>query len=540
MKKFVLSLAFLASICVVNAQVYLNEFYVRPQGNENEYFELYNGSNSATSLSCYTLVTYFNDGTDKGFYVIKFPAVSIPAHGFYVASSANPYINYQNGQAPADLNWNLGYTTKYVYTGSGYTATSGTASSPSSFNDIFIKSNGTGNGNNGLYGMFLFNGSNLVDALLGANNTNTVPDYITGLPALPASASNCGTISFSGLNSNPDLIANVNQSAGTDNGYYRQGNGPCPDNQNWTKSSSPSEHTPGMPNPGSSSGNTQNQVFTINATCSTPTTVSYRISGGDSKLYPLNVTLYQDVNGNGKLESTDVQIGTTQSYTTSGSEMTLSNPQGWAYLLLSVDAKGVCADTVKAVQCAAGITLPVSLKSFNAKRNGNAVSLTWETVTEISNTGFYIQRLNGNGGWETLGFVSTQATGGNSNSLLSYSYSDVNTFRGVSQYRLRQVDVNGAAKISEVRSVRSNDMATRVTLYPNPSNTGNINVVFDDAATLRDVYVSDMSGRVLKQWKGISNNNLLLENLNPGVYTVRIVDTQAGTQTTDKFVINQR
>jgi hypothetical protein len=536
MKKFVLSLALLASISIVHAQVYMNEFYVRPGGTNSEYFELYNGSFSSVSLSCYSLVTYFNDGTNKGFYVVNFPAgATIPGHGFYVGSSASPFT-YQDGTYTPDLNWNTGYVTQYVYNGSGYTATTGTSGTP--FNDIFLKSNGTGNGDNGVYAMFLYNGSTLVDGLLGANVNNTVPGYITGLPDLPASANSCGTISFGGLNNSPDLIANVNESAGTDNGYFRSGDGPCPTNQNWLKSNNPTDHTPGAPNSGRKGGITQNQVFTVNATC-TSAGINYTITGGGANLYPLNVTLYNDVNGSGTLDGSDVAIGS-NTYTTSGTSQTIANPSNYTFLILAIDAQGVCSDTAVAVQCPGNIILPVSLKSFNVKRNGNSVSVTWETATEINNTGFYVQRLIGNGGWETLGFIPSQANGGNSNSVLSYSYSDLNTAKGVTQYRLRQVDMNGTAKYSEIRTIRSNDLISKLVLFPNPSNTGNISVVFDDASVLRDVYVSDMSGRVLKQWKGVSNNNIQIENLNPGVYTVRVVDTQAGTQTTEKFVISQR
>jgi hypothetical protein len=41
-------------------------------------------------------------------------------------------------------------------------------------------------------------------------------------------------------------------------------------------------------------------------------------------------------------------------------------------------------------------------------------------------------------------------------------------------------------------------------------------------------------------WKGITNNNLQVENLNPGLYSVRIVDSGSGEQTVEKFVIKNR
>jgi hypothetical protein len=50
----------------------------------------------------------------------------------------------------------------------------------------------------------------------------------------------------------------------------------------------------------------------------------------------------------------------------------------------------------------------------------------------------------------------------------------------------------------------------------------------------------DMNGRMIKQYKGISNNNIQIENLNAGIYTVRIVDIQTGEQVVEKFVVNKR
>jgi hypothetical protein len=543
MKKFVLSLALVASISIVNAQIYLNELYVRPQSNENEYFELYNSNLTPMSAGCYSLVTYFNDGTNKGFYVVDLPDTMIAARGFLVGSSADPYINYQGGQAQADFSWNdPNNISRYVYTnGSLQLDNSGAP-----FNDIFLKSGANSSGGNGVYAVFLFNGSTLVDAFLGASNTTTVPSYITQLGTLThTSANGCGSFSYNFSNINNEdqsKFANVNPAAGTDNGYYRQGNGPCPNNQNWTKSSSPSEHTPGMPNPSGSNGNggATGQTLTVTATCTNATTLAYTITGGAGAMYPLTVTLYNDLNANGQLDAGDMQIGTSQTYTNNMGQATFTKPSGAEYFLLAVDAQGACNDKVVAVQCAAGIILPVNLKSFNARRSGNNVSLTWETATEINNTGFYVQRLVGNGTWQTLGFVPSQATGGNSNSILSYTFSDLNTTKGVTQYRLRQVDADGRFKYSEIRTVRSNDLTSKIILYPNPSNTGSVTVVFDDATTQRDIYLTDMSGRTLKQWKSVSNNNVQLDNLNPGVYTVRIVDIQAGTQTTEKVVINQR
>ena len=52
--------------------------------------------------------------------------------------------------------------------------------------------------------------------------------------------------------------------------------------------------------------------------------------------------------------------------------------------------------------------------------------------------------------------------------------------------------------------------------------------------------VIDMSGRTVKQMKGVTNNNIQIDNLNAGFYTVRIVNTETGEQVVEKFVVNKR
>src|SRR4030095_5329234 len=189
--------------------------------------------------------------------------------------------------------------------------------------------------------------------------------------------------------------------------------------------------------------------------------------------------------------------------------------------------------------CASGI-LPVSLRSFTAARSNSTVLLKWETATEVNSRGFYIERNPGNNVWQTLGFVSTKAMNGNSSSLLNYEYPDINNAKGITQYRLRQIDINGKHSYSPIRAVRAGAQKGKTIVYPNPSNDGKVNVVFADVNVIRDVSLTDMNGRVIKQWKGIANNNIQIDNLMAGFYTIRIIDTETGEQTVEKIVVKKR
>ena len=182
--------------------------------------------------------------------------------------------------------------------------------------------------------------------------------------------------------------------------------------------------------------------------------------------------------------------------------------------------------------------LPVDFKSFTATRNHSNVLLKWETSTEKNNTGFAVER-NTTGSWEQVAWVATQAAGGNSNDILSYTYNDLNDVKGVSQYRIRQVDIDARSKYSEIRSVRGENQIGQITVYPNPSSDGKVNVVFENGNVIRDVSVIDMSGRTVKLMKGVTSTSITVDNLLPGMYTVRVVVPSTGDQVVQKLVVNK-
>jgi hypothetical protein len=186
------------------------------------------------------------------------------------------------------------------------------------------------------------------------------------------------------------------------------------------------------------------------------------------------------------------------------------------------------------------ITLPIKLSSFDANRNKSNVDLKWITEIETNNKGFYIERMLSNGGWQQITFVASQASNGNSNSPLTYTLTDFNNTKGISQYRLRQVDIDGKQSYSQIRSVRGEGQKSNTIIYPNPSGDGKVNIVFEGTNTTRDVSLMDVSGKTLKQWKGVTNNNIHIDNLNAGFYTVRIVNAETGEQTVEKFIVNKR
>ncbi len=182
--------------------------------------------------------------------------------------------------------------------------------------------------------------------------------------------------------------------------------------------------------------------------------------------------------------------------------------------------------------------LPVTFNLFNATRsNRSNVSVIWETSTEINNTGFSIERNNGNG-WEIVHFVPSLAAGGNSNDILRYSFVDNNSNAGISQYRIKQIDLDGAFKLSEIRVVRGELQTSKIIIYPNPSINGRVNVAMEDRMGIRNIILTDINGRIMRQWNGLTSNTLTIENLTSGVYLLRVTEKETGLQSVQKIVVH--
>jgi hypothetical protein len=196
--------------------------------------------------------------------------------------------------------------------------------------------------------------------------------------------------------------------------------------------------------------------------------------------------------------------------------------------------------TVSKAFCVGQAPLPVKFKSISASRSKNNVAVKWQTAQEQNNKGFHVQRKT-KGEWENVAFVLSLANGGNSSSDLSYSFNDMNTEKGISQYRVMQVDLDGRSSVSEIRSVRGEEMAaSKMVVFPNPSLDGKVSVVFEEGNGNRNVVVSDMSGRRVKQYRNVSSNNLIIEGLENGVYSIQVTDLTSSALSVEKVIVKKR
>lgn len=207
-----------------------------------------------------------------------------------------------------------------------------------------------------------------------------------------------------------------------------------------------------------------------------------------------------------------------------------TNPNAWVFIeIFTGNSQQACSGT------SCFNTLPVNISSFEGRRQSGRVSLSWTTSTEQNNRGFYIQRKDG-GQWQDIAFVESTAKNGNSNSPISYEFTDVNISRGITQYQLKQKDIDGKMSFSKIIMLRAEGQTKGTIVYPNPSSDGTVNILFGESGS-KNVWLYDISGKVIRTWKNVGDDNLQLNALSTGTYSIRIETPASGKRLIKKIVI---
>lgn len=165
--------------------------------------------------------------------------------------------------------------------------------------------------------------------------------------------------------------------------------------------------------------------------------------------------------------------------------------------------------------------LPVELMYFTATLNEQEkVDLLWATQTEIDNDYFIVQRSTDLINWQEIAVIQGAET---SQVLHEYRALDANPLIGTNYYRLKQVDLDGAFKVSDIESVMLADDGSIVG-YPNPA-TDCFHLVGNDIADQEVVLTNHLGQRILCETTVVSGDHLQLNTreLATGIYYIRVV-----------------
>jgi len=166
--------------------------------------------------------------------------------------------------------------------------------------------------------------------------------------------------------------------------------------------------------------------------------------------------------------------------------------------------------------------LPVTLLSFTATPINQTVLLNWVTTTEINNDYFTIEKSKDAINWVKLVDV---LGAGNSTQNLYYSTSDDAPYSGISYYRLKQTDFNGAYEYFNIVAVTF-DKSSKTDIFPNPF-TDYFTVQLSSTTTYPiTLQVTNCLGEIIinKQISEKSTDNMLTIDglISSGIYFVTI------------------
>ena len=172
--------------------------------------------------------------------------------------------------------------------------------------------------------------------------------------------------------------------------------------------------------------------------------------------------------------------------------------------------------------------LPVSLTVFTAQavRNQDGL-LKWTTASETDNDHFDVERSLDGTNFTKIGVVAGQGT---KLTPTNYTLTDAGVAAkaiGLVYYRLRQVDLNGTATYSPVRSISFTAGEPSISLYPNPTANGTDLDLTQLPSGTYQVTIIDATGRLVQRLSLDAGllHALDLQNLAAGTYNLLVQGT---------------
>jgi hypothetical protein len=174
-------------------------------------------------------------------------------------------------------------------------------------------------------------------------------------------------------------------------------------------------------------------------------------------------------------------------------------------------------------------TLPVSFQAFYVTRQGANNQLAWSTSRELNNNYYAIEKSTDARNWKQ---IATVTGAGTANLVNKYSYTDKNSNDAVAYYRIRQVDMNGVANYSSIRTLRNNETGAVTNIYASSNKT----ITIDFNSDIKDnvfIQLINMSGQVIVRKEFSQASYRLIVNAmsaGSGVYAVRISDSKGWSE----------
>ena len=165
--------------------------------------------------------------------------------------------------------------------------------------------------------------------------------------------------------------------------------------------------------------------------------------------------------------------------------------------------------------------LPIELIYFNCSYSKNSNSLSWTTASEVNNDHFEVERSLDGLNFEVIG---KKKGAGNSLTKIEYSFFDQNSPKGISYYRLKQIDLDGKYTYSEICTV-TNKGTEGVSFYPNPVRNDLTIDYYTDNSKPNSISVTDVLGKLIQVKTSFVDSKTTIDcsDLVDGIYFVKVI-----------------
>ena len=179
------------------------------------------------------------------------------------------------------------------------------------------------------------------------------------------------------------------------------------------------------------------------------------------------------------------------------------------------------------VVAAAGGVLPVKLESIDGLGEKCNAQVKWSTSNEINLSKFEIEVSKNAVDFDRAGTIKPSSSNAG-----NYQFNTTQS-SGKNYYRLKIIDKDGSFTYSKVITISTSCSDKVVKVFPNPVKLDqllNVNISGYDASVKGDLYSS--TGQFVKTYV-LKNgaNNLSVENLAQGFYTLRVSENGSITET---------
>lgn len=164
------------------------------------------------------------------------------------------------------------------------------------------------------------------------------------------------------------------------------------------------------------------------------------------------------------------------------------------------------------------VTLPIELLDFTVAIDKSIVRLRWRTAQEVNTSFYVIQKTTDLNDWTTIARTNGKGT---YSGISTYDAVDPFPAKGITYYRIKEVDFDGTMQYSPVVSAEMIEK-TRIKVYPNPVGA-NLNIAHGEEI-IKSVSVYNTLGQLMMDFTFEKTNIGVIDmsGLLQGQYTLLI------------------